>query len=108
MLSWVFGVLHSLIYATIAVGAVLAPPLIDAVGVRWTLVIVGSLLPVLSLLTHTSLTRLDADPGAPPSLPLLQAIPIFSPLSPPVLERLAARLTPVEAQGGEEIIRQGD
>jgi CRP-like cAMP-binding protein len=25
-----------------------------------------------------------------------------------VLERLAARLTPVEAQGGEEIIRQGD
>jgi MFS family permease len=108
VLSRVFGVLHSLIYATIAVGAVLAPPLIDAVGVRWTLVIVGSLLPVLSLLTHTSLTRLDAEPGDPRRLQLLQAIPIFSPLSPPVLERLAARLTPVEAQGGEEIIRQGD
>jgi MFS family permease len=108
VLSRVFGVLHSLIYATIAVGAVLAPPLIDAVGVRWTLVIVGSLLPVLSLLTHTSLTRLDAEPGDPRRLHLLQAIPIFSPLSPPVLERLAARLTPVEAQGGEEIIRQGD
>lgn len=108
VLSRVFGVLHSLIYATIAVGAVLAPPLIDAVGVRWTLVIVGSLLPVLSLLTHTSLTRLDAEPGDPRRLHLLQAIPIFSPLSPPVLERLAARLTPVQAQGGEEIIRQGD
>jgi MFS family permease len=108
VLSRVFGVLHSLIYATIAVGAVLAPPLIDAVGVRWTLVIVGSLLPVLSLLTHTSLTRLDAEPGDPRRLQLLQAIPIFSPLSPPVLERLAARLTPVEAQGGEEIIRRGD
>jgi MFS family permease len=108
VLSRVFGVLHSLIYATIAVGAVLAPPLIDAVGVRWTLVIVGSLLPVLSLLTHTSLTRLDAEPGDPHRLRLLQAIPIFSPLSPPVLERLAARLTPVQAQGGEEIIREGD
>ena len=108
VLSRVFGVLHSLVYATIALGAVLAPPLIDAVGVRWTLVIVGSLLPVLSLLTHTSLTRLDADPGDPHRLRLLQAIPIFSPLSPPVLERLAARLTPVQAQGGEEIIREGD
>ncbi len=108
VLSRVFGVLHSLVYATIALGAVLAPPLIDVVGVRWTLVIVGSLLPVLSLLTHTSLTRLDADPGDPRRLRLLQAIPIFSPLSPPVLERLAARLTPVQAQGGEEIIRRGD
>ncbi len=108
VLSRVFGVLHSLVYATIALGAVLAPPLINAVGVRWTLVIVGSLLPVLSLLTHTSLTRLDADPGDPHRLRLLQAIPIFSPLSPPVLERLAARLTPVQAQGGEEIIRRGD
>jgi len=108
VLSRVFGVLHSLVYATIALGAVLAPPLIDAVGVRWTLVIVGSLLPVLSLLTHTSLTRLDADPGDPHRLRLLQAIPIFSPLSPPVLERLAARLTPVQAQGGKEIIRRGD
>jgi MFS family permease len=108
VLSRVFGVLHSLVYATLALGAVLAPPLIDAVGVRWTLVIVGSLLPVLSLLTHTSLTRLDAEPGDPHRLRLLQAIPIFSPLSPPVLERLAARLTPVQAQGGEEIIREGD
>jgi MFS family permease len=108
VLSRVFGVLHSLIYATIALGAVLAPPLIHAVGVRWALVIVGSLLPVLSLLTHTSLTRLDAEPGDPRRLQLLQAIPIFSPLSPPVLERLAARLTSVHAEGGEEIIRRGD
>ncbi|HEX3254569.1 MAG TPA: MFS transporter [Gaiellaceae bacterium] len=108
VLSRVFGVLHSLIYATIAIGAVLAPPLIDAVGVRWTLVIVGSLLPVLSLLTHTSLTKLDTEPGDPHRLQLLQAIPIFSPLSPPVLERLAAELTPVQALESEEIIRKGD
>jgi MFS family permease len=108
VLARVFGVLHSLVYATLALGAILAPPLIHAVGVRWTLVIVGSLLPVLSVLTHTSLTRLDAEPGDPRRLELLQAIPIFSQLSPPVLEQLAARLTPVRAQTGEEIIRAGD
>ena len=70
--------------------------------------IVGSLLPVLSLLTHTSLTRLDTEPGDPHRLQLLQGIPIFAPLSPPILERLAASLTPVHAEGGEEIIRVGD
>jgi len=108
VLSRVFGVLHSLVYATLGLGAVLAPPLIHAVGVRWTLAIVGSLLPVLSLLTHTSLTKLDTEPGDPHRLQLLQAIPIFSPLSPPVLERLAAELTPVRALENEEIIREGD
>jgi MFS family permease len=108
VLARVFGVLHSVFYATIAVGALLAPPLINAVGVRWTLVIVGSLLPVLAVLSHASLTRLDAEPGDPRRLELLQAIPIFSPLSPPVLEQLAGRLTPVHAQTGEEIIRAGD
>jgi CRP-like cAMP-binding protein len=63
---------------------------------------------VLAVLTHASLARLDARPADPRRLELLQAIPIFSPLSPPVLERLAARLTPVHAAEGEEIVRAGD
>jgi CRP-like cAMP-binding protein len=41
-------------------------------------------------------------------LALLVAIPIFAPLSPPVLEQLAARLTPVHAAAGDELIRAGD
>jgi MFS family permease len=108
VLARVFGVLHSLIYVTIAIGAILAPPLIHVVGVRWALVIVGLLLPVLSVLTYASLARLDAEPVDRRRLELLQAIPIFAPLSPPVLEQLAARLTPVRVGAGEEIIRIGD
>jgi MFS family permease len=108
VLARVFGVLHSLFYATVALGAVLAPPLIHWLGVRWTLVIVGSLLPILAVLTRASLVRLDTEPGDPRRLELLQAIPIFSPLSPPVLEQLAARLTPVHANAGDELIRLGD
>ena len=108
VLARVFGVLHSLIYVTVALGAVLAPVLVNRFGVRWTLVVVGSLLPVLAALTHASLARLDAEPADPRRLELLLAIPIFSPLSPPVLERLAARLTPVHARAGDEIIRAGD
>jgi MFS family permease len=108
VLARVFGVLHSLFYLTVALGAVLAPPLIHWLGVRWTLVIVGSLLPILAVLTRASLVRLDVEPGDPRRLALLEAIPIFSPLSPPVLEQLAARLTPVHAHAGDEIIRIGD
>ena len=108
VLARVFGVLHSLFYATVALGAVLAPPLIHWLGVRWTLVVVGLLLPILTVLTRASLVRLDVEPGDPRRLELLEAIPIFSPLSPPVLEQLAARLTPVHASAGEEIIRLGD
>ncbi len=108
VLARVFGVLHSLFYATSAAGALLAPPLINAVGARWTLVLVGSVLPVLAVLSHASLTRIDVVPHDPRRLELLRGIPIFSPLSPPVLEQLAARLTPVHARAGDEIIRAGD
>jgi MFS family permease len=108
VLARVFGVLHSLIYATVAAGAVIAPVLVNAFGVRWTLVVVGLLLPILAILTHASLVRIDREPADPRGLELLQDIPMFSPLSPPVLEQLAAGLAPVSASAGEEIIRVGD
>ena len=108
VLARVFGVLHSLIYATVAVGAVIAPVLVNAFGVRWTLVVVGLLLPVMAILTHASLVRIDRAPADPRRIELLLGIPMFSPLSPPVLEQLAAGLAPVSVSAGEEIIRLGD
>jgi len=87
---------------------VLAPVLVNAFGARWTLVAVGSVLPILAVVTHASLSRLDTAPADPQRLELLQTIPIFAPLSPPVLEPLAVALTPVNASAGEEIVRLGD
>src|SRR5207247_29822 len=89
-------------------GGGLLPLLIDALGVRWALVVVGSVLPILCALTTASLARLDIGPMRGPQLELLRAIPIFSPLSPPVLEQLATRLVPVKALKGDEIVRRGD
>jgi len=108
VLARVFGVLHSVFYATVAVGAILAPVLIHAIGVRWALVSVGALLPLLSVLARTSLVDLDAAPMHPRELELLRAIPLFAPLSTPVLEHLASRLAPVHASSGEHIVRQGE
>jgi MFS family permease len=108
VLARVFGVLHSLFYATVAVGAILAPVLIDAIGVRWALVVVGALLPLLSALARTSLVEADAAPVHPRELELLRAIPIFAPLPAPTIERLASRLLPVRAAAGQPIIRRGE
>jgi MFS family permease len=109
VLSRVFGVVHSLFCATVALGAILAPRLIDLIGVRWSLVTVGAILPVVALATRVPLERLDdaaVDRGR--QVELLRAIPIFTPLSPAVLEGLAARLEPVKVAAGEVIVRQGD
>jgi len=108
VLARVFGVLHSFFYATVATGAILAPPLIHAVGIRWALVIVGGILPLLCAAATASLSEFDAAPARPRELELLRAIPIFAPLSPPVVEQLAARLVSVQACAGDEIIRRGD
>jgi MFS family permease len=109
VLARVFGVVHSLFFATIAVGAILAPRLIHLMGIRWSLVAVGAVLPILTVATRIPLVRLDdAAVDRARQLELLQAIPIFSPLSAPVLEGLAARLAAVSVPAGEEIVRQGD
>ena len=108
VLARVFGVLHSLFYATVAVGAIVAPALIDAMSVRWALVVVGALLPILSALARTSLLAVDTAPVHPRELELLRTIPIFAPLPAPTLERLASRLLPVRAAAGERIISEGE
>jgi MFS family permease len=109
VLSRVFGVAHSLFFATVGAGAILAPLLVHAIGVRWALVAVGSILPALALATRIPLVRLDdAAVDHSRQLELLRSIPIFSPLSPPVQEGLAARLEPVDVGRGEVIVRQGE
>src|SRR5207249_566819 len=109
VLSRVFGVVHSLFYATVAAGAILAPLLVDLIGVRWSLVTVGAILPVLALATRIPLVRLDdAAVDHHLELELLRTIPIFSPLSAPVLEGLAGRLQPGRVAVGEAIVRQGE
>ena len=75
------------------VGAILAPVLVHWLGIRWSLVAVGAVLPVLTVATRVPLVRLDDQAvDRTRELDLLRAIPIFTPLSAPVLESLAAQL----------------
>jgi MFS family permease len=104
----VFGVLEMLLVGTIGLGAVLAPALIAWVGIRWSLVVTGAVLPVLAAATWRKLLQIDAESKPPAGVELLAKIPIFAPLPLPAIERLASQLAPVEMSAGTAVIRQGD
>jgi len=109
VLSRVFGVLEGLYMAGLALGLAVAPALVALLGERGAFVAAGAFLPVLILLARRSLAEIDAASVIPEvRLALLRSRAIFAPLSAPVLERLAARLIPVEAPAGKAIVRQGE
>ena len=109
VLSRVLGVAWGLVMGAVALGSIVAPPLVTALGPRGALVAVGALLPVLVLLSWTRLAAIDQDVAAPNrELDLVASVPMFAPLSVAAKEHVAAKLTPVHADAGQIVIRRGD
>src|SRR5687767_6352742 len=109
VLSRVFGVLEGLTMAALAAGALLVPLLVETLGIQAALVIVGSLLPALVVLTLRALLRADAGRPAPlAQLALLRRTAIFAPLPRPTLEGVAAALESHDAPAGSVLIREGE
>src|SRR5262249_55664660 len=109
VLGRVFGALESLLIGTAALGALLAPLLLELVGVRAALIVVGALLPILAALLWMRLRAIDAHVSVPSRLiELLRTSPIFAPLPPPAVEHLARKLVPRTVEAGTTVFRQGD
>jgi MFS family permease len=109
VLARVFGAFEALAYASTGVGALLIPPLVIAVGARWTLALTGLFLPVLGLLCGPRLLRVDAATPAPSrAVALLRALPLFAPLPPPSLERIALHLEKRTYGAGVAVISEGE
>jgi MFS family permease len=108
VLARVFGVLESLALATLAVGSLVTPAILAALGPRTTLAIVGLVLPALLLPAWPTLRRVDATARIPRALGLLRSVPIFAPLPQPVLERLAATAVALTVPAGETVFSQGE
>ena len=109
ILGRVFGVVESLLYASMGVGAILAPVLVDALGTRGALIVSGAFLPALALLAWRRLNAIDKT-FTPPveQLELLGKIPIFAPLPPAELEHLAHELVPLRVSAGDAVVREGE
>ena len=108
MLSSVLGVLWGLAMAAVALGSIVAPKIDAGVGARTALVIVGVILPALALAFSRRLRRVDAMLRPTEGLDLVEAVPMFGPLSVAVKERLASSLTALCVAAGETIIRVGE
>lgn len=108
VLARVFGAVQGLWVGTIGIGAIVAPVLIAALGVRGALIVTGAFLPILATLLRRRLSPLDEVPVPERELQLLRGIEIFKPLPPPVLESLAQALSPVRVEAGREVFREGE
>jgi MFS family permease len=109
VLARAFGAMDGLMLLTVGLGAIVAPALIDLLGVRTASIAVGALLPALALLSWRALSRIDAAAAVrADELELLRGVPIFAPLPPPTLESLAARAEKRHVNAGETVFRKGD
>jgi MFS family permease len=109
VLGRVFGAFEALALLAMGTGALLAPLLVSSLGSRGAVLVAGLIMPVTLLPVWRRLAAIDA--AAPVSaelVELLGGIPIFAPLPPPQLERLARALVEVRVEPGDAVFEEGD
>jgi MFS family permease len=105
----VFGLLESVLLLTVGLGAIVAPALVSALGVRGALVVSGLLLPLLVVPSMRVLRRIDRDVGVPrEEIGLLQRVPFLAALPERTIERLARTAQRRDAVAGELVVTQGE
>jgi hypothetical protein len=107
-LARVLGTMWGLAMGAVAVGSIAATAVVDVVGTRLAFVVVGLILPLLTFMSYRRLVEIDRTAAAGQALELIDAVPMFAPLSIAMKERLAATVVPVSVTAGDVVIRAGD
>jgi len=105
----VVGIVELAALAGIGVGSIAAPPLLDALGMRGTLTVLGLGLTGLALAYAWRFARIDRtmpQPGR--EVDLLRRLPMFAPLPLAVTELLSTELRPQEFASGSVVMKEGD
>jgi MFS family permease len=109
VLGRVFGVFYVGVLASMGVGSVLAPALIDLIGIRGALAGSGVLLSGVALAIYPRLDRVDDSVVVPEAaLSALATIPLFEPLPPASLEKLARAATADDVRAGTSVVEEGE
>ena len=109
VLTRVLGAFWGVAMACVAVGSLAASALVESFGAKPALVIVGAVLPLLTLLAWLRLRTVDAAAVVPEAeLAFLETVPMFSPLPIAAKEQLARRLIPIYVDAGYAVIQEGD
>jgi MFS family permease len=107
-LTRVLGLFWGAAMGAVALGSLAAPALVGALGPRTAFLLVGAILPLVTLAAYRSLMRLDRARESDAELEVIDQVPMFAPLSISAKERLAAKLIPVSVGAGEQVVRAGD
>ena len=104
-----FAVMETSYWITSGIGAILAPLLVNLLGLRGALVAVGCCLPLVAVLRWRSLARFEAGAAIPEqAFALLRGVPMFAPLAIGTLENLSRRLVEQDVPAGQAVIREGE
>ncbi len=108
MLTRILGLVWGLAMGGVAIGSIVAPAIVRGIGPRPAFVLVGSILPLLTLLAYRPLVEIDRTVAPPAALELIDRVPMFAPLSIAAKERIASNLISVPIRAGDVVIRSGD
>jgi len=110
VLARVFGVQEGLAMAALALGSVIAPILVDRIGIDAAFMVAGLALPAVALISLERIRSVDrdADVADPADVDLLRGTSLFGPLGLASLERVARNLVSVDVASGGIVIKEGD
>ena len=108
VLGRVFGALESAIIGGMAVGALIMPLLINTIGLRSGLVVIGVGVTALVVFGIAGLNRIDKVALAPAGIELLRAVPMLAVLPEKTIDRLARNSIVVVVAAGDAVFREGD
>lgn len=112
-LARVFGVFFAFVIGAIALGTILAPIVVGAVGLTAGLWLAALVPAGVALVGYPALRAVDRDTAVragelEPKVTLLETLGLFSGATRPILERLAAAAKPVEYEPGTDIVAEGE
>ena len=113
VIARVFGVFWALIVGAIALGALVAPPVVSILGLESAIVVLALGPALLSLAAYPALAQMDRASAVRTAVlstrvAVLEATGLFGAAPRPVLERLAAESSEIAVSAGETLIREGD
>lgn len=106
--SRIFGAIESALVASMALGALIAPAMVDLIGLRSALMISGALALLVGLSRWPAMRRLDQVLEAPDALEPLRAVSIFADMAAPALEKLAHAAERIHVPQGTTLLTEGD
>ena len=109
LLARAFGAFESLVALTVALGALITPPMIDLLGIRGALVVLGLVAPTLVAISWRRLRRIDASiEHRDAEIAVLNEVGMLRPLPMPAIDCLAVHVRHAHVAAGQEVFHQGD